>query len=113
MSISIQKSFFGENKSLFLIGTPIGNLQEMSSRALEILNDSDLIICENVSSCLRILRHFEVERKKIIVFDNIKEKSDFSISKTITEMLCHDKIAMISNAGYPLVSDPGRILVRK
>lgn len=113
MPVSIQKSFLEENKSLFLIGTPIGNLKEMSSRALEILSDADLVICENISSCLRILRHFSIERKKIIVYDNIKEKSEFSIKKTINEMLCHQKVALISNAGYPLVSDPGRVLVRK
>lgn len=113
MSITIQKSFLEDNKTLFLIGTPVGNLKEMSPRALETLNDADLVICENVSSCLRILRHFAVAKKKIIVYDNIKEKSDFSIRKTIDEMLSHTKIALVSNAGYPLVSDPGRVLVRK
>jgi 16S rRNA (cytidine1402-2'-O)-methyltransferase len=113
MSVSIQKSFLIENKSLFLIATPIGNLQELTPRALDILNTSDLLICENTFSCLRLLRHFKIERKKIIVYDNIKEKSEYSISRIINEMLNHEKIALVSNAGYPLVSDPGRVLVRK
>jgi 16S rRNA (cytidine1402-2'-O)-methyltransferase len=113
MSISIQKSFIDKKNSLFLIGTPIGNLKEISSRALEILNTSDLIICENYSSCLRILRHFNIKKRKIIVYDNIKEKSNFSINKTINEMLCSRQTSLISNAGYPLISDPGRVLVRR
>ena len=112
-SISIQKSFLTKNKSLFLIATPIGNLQEMTPRALETLNSSDFIICENRFFCLRLLKHFGIQSKKIFVYDNIKEKSDFSISKLINEMIKYEKISLISNAGYPLISDPGRVLVRK
>lgn len=113
MSVSIQKSFLVKNKSLFLIATPIGNLQELTPRAIDILKSSELLICENTFSCLRLLSYFKIDRKKIIVYDNIKEKSDYSISKIIKEMVSYEKISLISNAGYPLVSDPGRVLVRK
>lgn len=112
-SISIQKSFLIKNKSLFLVATPIGNLKEMTPRAIDILSSSDLIICENSLFCYRILSHFQIKCKRVITYDNIKEKSEFKISKVIKEMTTYEKISLISNAGYPLVSDPGRSLVRK
>jgi len=113
MSISIQKSFINNTKSLFLIATPIGNLQELTPRALETLKDSDLILCENTYSCLRLLRHFKIEKKRLTLYDNIIEKSEYRLNKVIEKMLDCEKISLVSNAGYPLISDPGRVLVRK
>jgi len=113
MSISIQKSFINESKSLFLIATPIGNLQELTPRAIDTLKNSDLILCENTYSCLRLLRHFKIENKRLMLYDNIIEKSEYRLDKLIDKMLNHKKISLVSNAGYPLISDPGRVLVRK
>lgn len=113
MSISIQKSFINNSKSLFLIATPIGNLQELTPRAIDTLKNSDLILCENTYSCLRLLRHFKIENKRLMLYDNIIEKSEYRLDKLIGKMLDHEKISLVSNAGYPLISDPGRVLVRR
>ncbi len=111
--ISIQKSFTSKKKTLFLIATPIGNLHELTPRAVETLSSVDVVVCENTFLCLKLLRAFDIKAKKILLYDNIKEKSDFRVEKFVHELSFYERVALLSSAGYPLVSDPGRKLVRK
>lgn len=115
MSTSIQKSFsLGKeyHKKLYIIATPIGNLDEVSFRLIETLKDSELIVCENIRSCLKILKKFSIANKKMITYNNISEKSSYLVNKTLEVMMNYDKVSLVSCAGYPLVSDPGRLIVK-
>jgi len=62
---------------------------------------------------LKLLKHFKIAKKKIIIYNNISEKSEYLTSKTLELMLNYDNISIISCAGYPLVSDPGRLIIKE
>jgi 16S rRNA (cytidine1402-2'-O)-methyltransferase len=113
--LKIQKSFQENQKTLYLVATPIGHLQELTPRSLEVLKEAELILCESIHSYRKLAGYFQISNdgKVIITYDNIKEKSDFQINRILRQMAEYKKIALVSKAGYPLVSDPGRILVSK
>lgn len=94
---------------LYIIATPIGNLKDISSNALDVLNQVDLIACENPMHTIKLLNHYNIKKPMDKFFDhNEKEKSKFLCS-----MLHQGKnIALVSDAGTPLISDPGFNLVR-
>ncbi|MGI9461269.1 MAG: 16S rRNA (cytidine(1402)-2'-O)-methyltransferase [Alphaproteobacteria bacterium] len=94
---------------LYLIATPIGNLNDMSRRALDILHLVDMVLCENPRHSQKLLSHYDIN-KKTIPFHDHNEKT---ISKHIIKDLKNNKnIALISDSGTPLISDPGFFLVR-
>lgn len=96
--------------TLFLVATPIGNLNEMSKRALDILNEVDVIACEDTRNTLKILSHFDIHTK-MITYHNFNEEAS---TKGILNLLNEGKsVALVSDAGYPLISDPGYELVDK
>ncbi len=94
---------------LFLIATPIGNLADLSQRALETLRSSDLILCEDTRHSQILLRHYGIE-KPLLSFHqfNEKEREERVLSK-LRENL---NVALLSDAGTPLISDPGLWLVQ-
>lgn len=95
---------------LFLVATPIGNLNEISKRALDVLNMADVIACEDTRNTLKLLSHFDIHTK-MISYHNFNE--DYK-SIEIIELLNEGKnVALVSDAGYPLISDPGYELVNK
>ena len=95
---------------LFLVATPIGNLNEISKRALDVLNMADVIACEDTRNTLKLLSHFDIHTK-MISYHNFNE--DYK-SIEIIELLNEGKnIALVSDAGYPFISDPGYELVNK
>ncbi len=103
-----QKSFSNENSTLYLVPTPIGNLQEMTPRALEILNSVDVIACEDTRTSGQLLKHFDIH-KRLIAYQNFNEESSCKgIVKLLSEGL---NVALISDAGYPLINDPGQKVV--
>lgn len=103
-----QKSFSNENSTLYLVPTPIGNLQEMTPRALEILNSVDVIACEDTRTSGQLLKHFDIH-KRLIAYQNFNEESSCKgIVKLLNEGL---NVALISDAGYPLINDPGQKVV--
>lgn len=104
-----QKSFSGPQPSLYLVPTPIGNLGEMSRRALEILGQADIIACEDTRNSGRLLQHFGISKPLISHHEHNQETS---IPKIMTFLEEGKSVAVISDAGYPLVSDPGQRLVR-
>jgi len=95
--------------TLFVVATPIGNLADISSRALETLRNVDLIACEDTRQTLKLLSHFGVQRPLTSYHEfNEREKS-----VELAERIEHgDSIALVSDAGTPAISDPGYRLVR-
>ncbi len=103
-----QKSFENGQATLYLVPTPIGNLSEMSPRAVEVLNSADVIACEDTRTSGTLLKHFEVHAR-LIAYHNFNEESS---SRGIVALLEEGKnVALISDAGYPLINDPGQRVV--
>lgn len=103
-----QKSFENGQATLYLVPTPIGNLSEMSPRAVEVLNSVDVIACEDTRTSGTLLKHFEIHAR-LIAYHNFNEESS---AKGIVALLEEGKnVALISDAGYPLINDPGQIVV--
>ena len=97
-------------KGLYLIPTPIGNLGDITFRAIEMLKKSDFILCEDTRVSKKLLDRFEIKTKLI---SNHKFNEVKNLSK-ITDLLKNDKIiSMISDAGTPGISDPGAVLVNE
>src|SRR3954466_12503316 len=94
----IQKSFQASQKTLYLVATPIGHLQELTPRALEVLKETELILCESVTSYRKLASYFQINNagKIIITYDNLKEKSDFQVNRILRQMAKFTKIALVS-----------------
>jgi 16S rRNA (cytidine1402-2'-O)-methyltransferase len=95
--------------ALYVVATPIGNLQDFSPRAVEVLQQVDLIAAEDTRHSARLMAHFNINTRLISVHDhNERQRIDF-----VLELLAAGKsIALISDAGTPLISDPGFVVVR-
>ena len=105
-----QKSFENEKPTLYLVPTPIGNLNEMTPRAIDVLNSVDVIACEDTRNSGQLLKHFGIS-KRLIAYQNFNEASS---TKGIINLLSQGKnIALISDAGYPLINDPGQRVVNE
>ncbi len=95
---------------LYCVATPIGNMGDISFRAIKILKESDLILCEDTRVTKKILHKFEIN-KKLISNHKFNEKKNL---EKVLEILKNKKIvSLVSDAGTPTVSDPGRILVEE
>ena len=93
---------------LYVISTPIGNLRDITLRAIDILKKSDLILCEDTRVSKKLLDHYKID-KKIISYHKFNEKKKL---EKIKELLKKKQIiSLISDAGTPTISDPGRILI--
>lgn len=96
--------------NFYIVGTPIGNLEDMTFRAVHILKEVDLILCEDVSNTQKILKHFEIDTKCTNYFAN----SRIGKIDEIINLLKEGKdIALVSDAGMPTISDPGSLLIKK
>lgn len=105
-----QKSFENNQPILYLVATPIGNLDEITYRALHILKTVDYIAAEDTRNTIRLLNHFQISTKLISHHEhNIQQ----SIPKLIHLLEEGHNIALVSDAGYPAISDPGYELVLK
>jgi 16S rRNA (cytidine1402-2'-O)-methyltransferase len=97
-------------KGLYLVPTPIGNLGDITYRAIELLKNSDLILCEDTRVSKKLLNKFEIKTKLI---SNHKFNEIKNLSKII-DLLKNDKIiSIISDAGTPGISDPGAVLINE
>ena len=96
--------------TLYLVATPIGNLEDLSFRALRMLKEADLIACEDTRTSAHLLRAYEIDTPTTSYHKfNEEEKGEVLLGK----LLAGENIALISDAGTPAISDPGEILVRK
>ena len=98
------------NSGLYLVSTPIGNMQDITFRALNILKKSNIILCEDTRRSAKLLSFFQM-KNKLLSYHKFNEKK---ISSKIIDLIKNDKIvSLISDAGTPTISDPGLVLVNK
>ena len=94
---------------LILVPTPIGNLEDITLRALRMLKEADVIFAEDTRISSRLLQHFEID-KKLIPHHKFNEHK--TVSQIVSKISMGEKVALISDAGTPSISDPGFLLVR-
>lgn len=95
---------------LYVVGTPIGNLGDMSPRAIEILNSVDFIAAEDTRVTVKLLNHFGIKKPMISYFEhNKRERGEIICNKILSGENC----AIVTDAGMPAISDPGEELVRQ
>ncbi len=96
------------NNTLYVVSTPIGNLNDITLRAIDVLKKSDIILCEDTRRSIKLLNHLNI-KKKLISYHKFNEKKQLM---NIIEQINKGKIlSLISDAGTPLLSDPGKILL--
>ncbi len=94
---------------LFLVATPIGNLKDITFRAVETLKTADEIICESTDTALKLLNHYQIKKPLI----HLSDENQLERIPLILDKLKRGKnLALISDAGVPTVSDPGQLLVK-
>ena len=97
-----------EKGTLYIVGTPIGNLGDFSPRAREVLSEVDFIAAEDTRVTVKLLNHFEIKKPLISYFEHNKfEKGDYICDRILAGESC----ALVSDAGMPAISDPGELLV--
>jgi len=94
---------------LYIVSTPIGNLDDITLRSLEVLKKSDIILCEDTRRSLKLLNHYKI-KKKLISYHKFNEKKE--LSKIIKYLKEGKILSLISDAGTPALSDPGQILIK-
>ena len=95
---------------LYIVATPIGNLGDMTARAVEVLQQVDLIAAEDTRHSQRLLQHFSIDSRLIAYHDHSDARAQDRISRVLAG---GGSVALISDAGTPLISDPGYRLVRE
>lgn len=105
-----QKTYEKENSKLYLVATPIGNIEDITFRAVRILKEVDIIYCEDTRTSFQLLNHYDIITKlKSVHLFNENEISEDIVDKVIKGQ----NIALISDAGMPIISDPGWVVVRE
>ena len=96
---------------LYLIPTPVGNMEDMTFRAIRLLKEADVVLCEDTRTSGILLKHFQIEGKRLMAHHKFNEHGT---SKGIVERLkSGETICLITDAGTPGISDPGVLLVRE
>ena len=99
-----------QSNNLYIVSTPIGNLDDITLRAIEVLKNSDIIVCEDTRHSFKLLNHLKI-KKKLISYHKFNERKKVS---EIIQYINQGKIlSLISDAGTPLLSDPGRLLLNE
>lgn len=102
------KSFDNKHPLLYLVATPIGNLSEMSKRAIDVLSSMDIIAAEDTRNTRLLLKNYGIEKE----YFSLREHNENEASEYIIKVLKEGKkVAYVSDAGYPGISDPGYLLV--
>lgn len=108
--IKKDKSFIGNEPILYLLATPIGNLKDFTFRAIEILNDSDIIACEDTRNTKKLLSFYNINKQLFSLHEHNEISASLNLIKKIKQ---GQKVVYVSDAGYPLISDPGQLLVKE
>lgn len=96
--------------ALYLVGTPIGNLEDITFRAVRVLREADVIACEDTRQSRKLLDHYGIGRPLISYHEHNEKERSVELAARLRDGA---KVALISDAGMPLVSDPGYRLVRE
>ena len=96
--------------TLYIVPTPIGNLEDMTLRAIRILKEVDLVLCENTLVTQRLFKEYDITTKTSVFFAQTGLKN---IERVMTALEEGESIALVSDAGTPTISDPGVLLVDK
>jgi len=96
--------------TLFVVSTPIGNLKDITLRALEVLRKTPVIACEDTRVALKLLSHYQIDGKRLISYHEHNEKE--AAERLLSLLKSGEDVALISDAGTPTISDPGYRLVR-
>ena len=95
---------------LYVVATPIGNLNDISKRALDTLQEADLIACEDTRQTIKLLNHYDI-KTKMVSYHKFNEKD--KANSLVKDLLEGKNIALVSDAGTPCISDPGYNLVKE
>lgn len=98
------------SKTLYVVATPIGNLKDITFRAIEVLKTVDYIACEDTRETSKLLLYYGIENKQFIVYNDYNENI---VADKIVNLLKNHDVALVSDAGTPCISDPGYRLVKK
>ena len=104
-----QKSYKNEN-NLYLIPTPIGNLDDITVRALKLLEEVDMILCEDTRETSKLLNNYNIKNKLISCHEFNEDKVKYDVVKHLSE---GKKIGLVTDQGSPIISDPGYKVVRE
>ena len=110
MSINCKSSNKEIKKGLYLVSTPIGNLEDISFRALKILSNSNYILCEDTRVSQNLFKKYQI-KSKLISYHKFNEKKN--LGKVLGLLKNNQIISLVSDAGTPGISDPGKILVNE
>ena len=110
MIVNSKSDYKVTKKSLYLVSTPIGNLYDISFRAIDILKKSDYILCEDTRVSKNLLNKYHIQSKLI---SNHKFNEKKNLSKIIEFIKQGLFVSLISDAGTPSISDPGAILIKE
>lgn len=94
---------------LYIVATPIGNLEDVTLRALRVLKEADIILCEDTRMTQRLLKHYGIAGKRLAAYN--EQRSGVRAEKVIAWLEQGKNIALVSDAGTPAISDPGALLV--
>ncbi len=109
MKASPPETSGAQRGEFYIVSTPIGNLQDISLRALEVMRTADVILCEDTRHSLKLLRHYEIERPLLSCHEHNERQR---VDEVLQRLQAGQKIVQISDAGTPNLSDPGFLLVR-
>ncbi len=96
--------------TLYVVGTPIGNLEDISARALRVLREVDLVACEDTRRTRQLLSHFDIHVRTVSYHEHNKRARGAEIVRDLVE---GRSVALVTDAGTPGISDPGFVLVRE
>ena len=96
---------------LYLIPTPVGNMEDMTFRAVRLLKEADVILCEDTRTSSVLLRHFDISGKKLLAHHKFNEHG--TSSSIVERLKGGEQVCLITDAGTPGISDPGFYLVRE
>ena len=99
-----------EPSKLFIVPTPIGNLEDMTFRAVKVLKEVDLILAEDTRTSSKLLRHYEISNKLFAYHQHNEHKV---LQRLVDRLAAGETMALITDAGTPAISDPGFLLVRE
>ncbi len=98
-----------DHGKLILVPTPVGNLQDITLRALQVLRDADIILAEDTRVSSKLLKHFEIDKR---LTSHHKFNEHKTVGHIVSQIEMGNQVALISDAGTPAISDPGFLLVR-